>query len=105
MLGAEGLDLGSALLGALRGAGFRDAIGKELVADEGRDGLGVVLKTRSRAVGRACAFPLQGVLDQRVSFCLQSERLVNIRRHSCSCRCYHCKEYRRYPAGLHTNRL
>jgi hypothetical protein len=76
LLGAEGLDLGSALLGALGGAGFGDAIGSELVADEGRDGLSVVLETRSRAVGRACALPLQGVLNWRVSFCLQSERLV-----------------------------
>jgi len=62
LLGAEGLDLGSALLGTLGGAGFGDAIGSELVADEGRDGLSVVLETRSRAVGRACALPLQGVV-------------------------------------------
>lgn len=56
MGGAELLDLALALILAICVASVGlDAAGEELLADEGGQGLGVVLETRSRAVGSACA--------------------------------------------------
>jgi hypothetical protein len=44
-----------------------DALAEELLADEGRHGLGVVLNAGGRAVGGAGAFPLEIRLGESVS--------------------------------------
>lgn len=43
---------------------LRNALAEELLANEGRHGLGVVLETGGRAVRGASAFPLEIVLDE-----------------------------------------
>lgn len=54
--GAKLLDIALALVLAIRVASVGlDAAGEELLADEGGQGLSVVLETRGRVVGSACA--------------------------------------------------
>lgn len=61
--GTELLDVGLAGVLAILVAGVGlDAVGEELLADEGRQGLGVVLETGSRAVGSARAVVRQSSL-------------------------------------------
>lgn len=68
MLRTLGFDLGFAVPLALLTRGvLGDALAEELLADEGRHGLGVVLNAGDRAVGGAGAFPLEISLDESVS--------------------------------------